>query len=135
MSDALRRRCLFYWIPYPTLDEEIAILHARIPGLAERLARQIVRAVQLLRTLPLQKAPGVAETLDWARALIALHRDHLDAAALEQTLGCVLKVREDHVVIQAHRDRLQPVLEEALAPGGHSLETDFGLGSVSAPRR
>jgi MoxR-like ATPase len=135
LSDALRRRCLFFWIPYPTLDEEIAILHARIPELATRLADQIARAIQALRGLPLQKAPGVAETLDWARALIALHRDHLDWAALEQTLGCVLKVREDQAVLDAHRERLRPVLDATLQPGGHGLDTDFGLGSVSMPRR
>ncbi len=135
LSDALRRRCLFFWIPYPSLDQEIAILHARIPELASRLARQIAQSVQVLRTLPLQKAPGVAETLDWAHALIQLHRDHLDWKALEQTLGCVLKVREDQTVLESHRDRLQPVLEETLKPGGHSLDTDFGLGSVSTPRR
>jgi MoxR-like ATPase len=135
LSDALRRRCLFFWIPYPTLDEEITILHARIPGLATRLADQIAHAVQVLRSLPLQKAPGVAETLDWAHALIALHREHLDFASLEQTLGCVLKVREDQSVLESHRDRLQPVLEATLKPGGHSLDTDFGLGSVSMPGR
>ena len=86
------------------------------------------------RNLPLQKTPGVAETLDWARALIALHRDHLDWQALEQTLGCVLKVREDQSVLDAARDRLRPIVEDTLKPGGHSLETDFGLGSVSTPR-
>jgi MoxR-like ATPase len=135
LSDALRRRCLFFWIPYPTLDEEIAILHARIPELSERLAGQIARSMQVFRGLPLQKAPGVAESLDWARALINLHRDHLDGAALEQTLGCVLKVRDDHQVLESHREALQPVLQgpTELKPGGHSLETDFGLGSVSTP--
>jgi hypothetical protein len=77
----------------------------------------------------------VAESLDWARALINLHRDHLDEAALEQTLGCVLKVRDDHQVLESHREALQPVLQgpTELKPGGHSLETDFGLGSVSTP--
>jgi MoxR-like ATPase len=135
LSDALRRRCLFFWIPYPTLEGEIAILHARIPGLDARLASQIARAVQVLRTLPLQKAPGVAETLDWAHALMQLHRDHLDWSAIEQTLGCVLKVREDQTVLESHRDSLQPILEETLKAGGHSLDTDFGLGSVSTPRR
>jgi MoxR-like ATPase len=134
LSDALRRRCLFFWIPYPTLDEEIAILHARIPGLPARLASQIARAVQALRTLPLQKAPGVAESLDWAHALVQLHRAHLDWKVLEQTLGCVLKVREDQSVLESNRDALQPVLEEILKPGGHSLDTDFGLGSVSGRR-
>jgi MoxR-like ATPase len=137
LSDALRRRCLFFWIPYPSLEEEIAILHARIPGLSDRLAGQIGRAMQVLRKLPLQKAPGVAESLDWARALIDLHRKHLDARALEQTLGCVLKVHEDHLVLDSHRDALAPVLDDSAGPkpGGHGLETDFGLGSVSTPRR
>jgi MoxR-like ATPase len=135
LSDALRRRCLFFWLPYPTLTEEIAILHARIPGLADRLATEIARAMQVFRNLSLQKAPGVAESLDWARALISLHRDHLDAAAVEQTLGCVLKVHEDQRVLDAHRETLDPILNGApgaLAPGGHSLETDFGLGTVDS---
>jgi MoxR-like ATPase len=137
LSDALRRRCLFFWIPYPTLTEEIAILHARIPGLSARLGDQIARSMQLLRELPLQKAPGVAETLDWAHALISLHRDHLDWRSLELTLGCVLKVHEDHTVLQSHRDAIAPVLDDAetLKPGGHSLDTDFGLGTVSTSRR
>jgi MoxR-like ATPase len=136
LSDALRRRCLFFWLPYPTLDEEIAILHARIPDLSRQLADQIARAMQVLRGMPLQKAPGVAESLDWALALLSLHRDHLDAQALEATLGCVLKVREDHGVLQAHRDRLVPILAgeaSAPSPGGHSLDTDFGYGSISRP--
>jgi MoxR-like ATPase len=137
LSDALRRRCLFFWLPYPTLEEEVAILHARLPGLSARLASQIADVMRVLRGLDLQKAPGVAESLDWAMALMSLHRDHLDAAALEQTLGCVLKVHDDHRALDAHRDALAPVLGGAppLAPGGHSLDTDFGFGSVSRPRR
>jgi MoxR-like ATPase len=138
LSDALRRRCLFIWLPYPSLAEEIAILHARIPSLAERLAEQIARAMQVLRAMPLQKAPGVAESLDWARALLSLHRDHLDKDTVEQTLGCVLKVREDHAVLDSHRDALIPVLSgttQPLEPGGRSLSTDFGVGSVSTPDR
>ena len=138
LSDALRRRGLFLWIPYPTLEQEIEILHARTPGLSKRLADQIARVMQILRTLPLQKAPGVAESLDWARALISLHRDHLDAPALEQTLGCVLKVHEDRRVLDDHRSKIAPVIDgpaRELEPGGHSLETDFGFGSVSTPRR
>jgi MoxR-like ATPase len=136
LSDALRRRCLFYWLPYPTLDEEIAILHARIPELSVRLAAQIAEVMSRLRGLHLQKAPGVAESLDWALALMSLHRDHLDARTLEQTVGCVLKVREDHAVLESHRETLAPLLGEdvPLAAGGHSLETDFGVGTVSRPR-
>jgi MoxR-like ATPase len=137
LSDALRRRCLFLWLPYPSLEQEVRILHARVPGLSERLARQIAAVMQLLRGLPLHKGPGVAESLDWALALISLHRDHLDARALEQTLGCVLKVHEDHAVAQAHRAALEPLLESAPAAppsGGRSLDSDFGFGSVSTPR-
>ena len=134
LSDALRRRCLFFWLPYPTLAEEIAILHARIPGLSDRLAAEIARAMQVFRSLPLQKAPGVAESLDWTRALMSLHRDHLDPAAVEQTLGCVLKVREDQRALEANREALDSILKApgTLAPGGHSLETDFGLGTVDS---
>jgi MoxR-like ATPase len=137
LSDALRRRCLFFWLPYPTLEEEIAILRARIPGLADRLTDQIARAMQVFRSLPLQKAPGVAESLDWALALMNLHRDHLDAAAVAETLGCVLKVREDQSVLESNRERLEPILtggQTSLEPGGRSLTTDFGIGSVSTPR-
>jgi len=138
LSDALRRRCLFFWLPYPSLPEEIAILHARLPAVSHALADQIARAMQVLRALPMQKAPGVAEALDWARALMSLHRDHLDMAALEQTLGCVLKTHEDHDVLTAHIDALDPVLTDGarpLPPGGHGLTTDFGFGSVSTPDR
>jgi MoxR-like ATPase len=137
LSDALRRRCLFLWLPYPSLAQEIDILHARVPGLSERLAKQIAAFMQVLRGLPLQKAPGVAESLDWAMALMSLHRDHLDAAVVEQTLGCVLKVHEDHGVMRAHREAIDPVLGEApavLESGGYGQATDFGFGSVSTPR-
>src|SRR5436309_4216759 len=138
LSDALRRRCLFLWLPYPTLEQEIAILHARLAGLSERLARQIAALMQTLRGLSLQKAPGIAESLDWAMALLHLHRDHLDRHALEQTLGCVLKVYEDHAVVHGHAAELAEALGEtstSLQPGGHSLQTDFGFGSVSTSGR
>jgi hypothetical protein len=97
--------------------------------------------MQVLRGLPLQKAPGVAESLDWALALMSLHRDHLDAGTLEQTLGCVLKVHEDRGVMHAQREKLDPILgrgpgsPDNLDAGGYSLDTDFGFGSVSTPRR
>ena len=138
LSDALRRRCLFLWLPYPSLDEEIAILHARVPGLSARLAGQIARAMEVFRRLPLQKAPGVAESLDWARALLALHREHLDGQSVERTLGCVLKVHEDHAVLESHRTDLDLVFAEAPTvseAGGYRLKTDFGSGSVSTPRK
>ena len=134
LSDALRRRCLFLWLPYPTLEQEIDILHARVPGLSERLARQIAQIMQVLRSLSLQKTPGVAESLDWAMALMSLHRDHLDARTVEETLGCVLKVHEDRAIVAEHHERIEPVLKGAPAPIESSVVTDFGLGSVSTPR-
>jgi MoxR-like ATPase len=136
LSDALRRRCLYLWIDYPTLEREIEILHARVPGLSDRLARQIAQVVQAFRAWPLQKAPGVAESLDWAMALIALHGDYLDRVTLERTLGCVLKVHADREVLEARGEELMPLLQEATqpAPGGYGLATDFGFGSVSKPR-
>jgi MoxR-like ATPase len=137
LSDALRRRSLFLWLPYPTLEQEIEILHARLPALADQLARQIAQVMQALRALPLQKAPGVAESLDWAMALISLHRDHLDRHVMQQTLGCVLKVHEDHAVLADHATALAPILGDATADaqsGGYGLATDFGFGSVSKPR-
>ena len=137
LSDALRRRCLYLWLPYPSLDQEIAILSARVPGLSERLADRIAHLMQVLRGLPLQKAPGVAESLDWAMALMSLHREHLDARTLEQTLGCVLKVHEDRAIVVEHRAALDPYLAGTTAPpeaGGYGLATDFGIGTV-LPRR
>jgi len=95
LSDALRRRCLYLWLPYPSLDQEIDILRARVPGLAERLAHQIARLMQVLRGLPLQKAPGVAESLDWAAALLALHAEHLDRDIVRETLGTIFKYNDD----------------------------------------
>jgi MoxR-like ATPase len=137
LSEALRRRCLFQWLPYPSLAQEVEILHTHVPGLSERLAQQIARLMQVIRGLPLQKAPGVAESLDWAMALMSLHREHLDPAILAQTMGCVLKVHEDHAVLRDHNRDLAPILGDVTADletGGYSLGTDFGFGSVSAPR-
>jgi MoxR-like ATPase len=134
LSDALRRRCLFLWLDYPTLEQEIGILQARVPGLPQRLAMQIASLMQAIRALPLRKAPGVAESLDWAMALMSLHRDHLDEPSVARTIGCVLKIREDLAVLNAHADVLVSTLGDAPAgpaPGGYGLATDFGFGSVS----
>jgi MoxR-like ATPase len=135
LSDALRRRCLFLWLPYPLLEQEIDILHARVPGLSDRLARQIARLMQVLRSASLRKAPGVAESLDWATALVSLHRDHLDAQTIEQTLGCVVKVHEDREVVAAHRAAIESVLTGAGAAVESGAVTDFGRGTVSTPGR
>ena len=95
LSDALRRRCLYLWIDYPDFEKEVRILRTRLPGIELRLAEQIARVMQGLRQMRLAKAPGVAESLDWAAALAALHAEHLDSALLRETLGCVVKEVED----------------------------------------
>lgn len=121
LSDALRRRCLYLWIGYPSREREVEILRARLSGIDRRLAEQIAAYMEYLRALPFQKVPGVAETLDWASALVRLNRDALDDATIEQTLGCLLKVREDWELLRSQRRSI------ASAP-----EPDYGLGSVRA---
>lgn len=95
IHDALKRRCLFYWIDYPSLEKELQIVRARVPGVSERLSQEIVTFVQELRRIDLFKLPGVAETLDWAAALMALNAHGLDAALVEDTLGAILKYQDD----------------------------------------
>jgi MoxR-like ATPase len=95
LGDALRRRCLYLWIDYPSLEKELAIVRRKVPGINGDLAEQIATFMQLIRRTKLEKTPGIAETLDWSAALIALHRDHLDADAVEQTIGVLFKHRED----------------------------------------
>jgi len=95
LSDALRRRCLFLWIDYPSFDKELRIVRSKVDGLNDELAAQITGLLQTLRKLPLTKVPGVAETLDWARALATLHASHLDAETVRETLGCILKEEAD----------------------------------------
>src|SRR6266704_3525675 len=95
LSDALRRRCLYLWIDYPSPDKEVRIVERKVPGVNGRAAREIARFMESLRAVRLSKVPGVAETLDWAQALTALHADHLDETLVTETLGCVLKDAED----------------------------------------
>jgi MoxR-like ATPase len=95
VHDALKRRCLYQWLEYPSFDKELAIVHARVPAATARLAAQVTALAQELRTLDLYKVPGVSETIDWAQALVALGREHVDAAAIEETVGVVLKAHED----------------------------------------
>ena len=101
VHDALKRRCLYHWIDYPTAQRELAILHARLPQVPESLAGEVVAFVQRLRTADLTKAPGIAETLDWAAALLALGTRHLDPARVEETLGVLLKYQEDVAMMRA----------------------------------
>ena len=111
LSDALRRRCLYLWVEYPTPQAELEIVRARLPGVEARLAGQVVNAVAYLRGLPLSKTPGIAETLDWIEALLALHHTQLTPQVVEDTLLCVLKLREDQAVVRA---RLQALMTAAL---------------------
>jgi MoxR-like ATPase len=95
VHDALKRRCLFYWVDYPTLDKELQIVRARVPAATERLSRQVVQVVQELRRMELYKVPGVAETLDWVTALVALDQTELAPLVVEDTLGAILKYQDD----------------------------------------
>ena len=95
LSEALRRRCLYLWIDYPTLEKELAIVRAKVPGAGDRLAAELTGFIQAVRRQRLMKRPGVAETLDWAHALVALHADALDDATVTETLGCFLKDETD----------------------------------------
>jgi MoxR-like ATPase len=102
LHDALKRRCLYHWIGHPSLEREIAIVRARVPGVPERLAAQAAAFVERLRELDVEKLPGVAETIDWATALAALGQQELEAELVDATLGAVLKHHED---LQRVRDR------------------------------
>jgi MoxR-like ATPase len=95
LSDALRRRCLYLWIDFPGFEKEVRIVTRKVPGVNERLAREISRFMETVRTIRLAKVPGVAETLDWAQALTSLHADHLDEELVAETLGCVVKDADD----------------------------------------
>ena len=95
IHDALKRRCIYHWIDYPDLAREVEILRAKVPQVDEVLAKELAAAMQHLRSLDLFKPPGVAETIDWAHALMVLGADRLDPAIADATLGVVLKYRED----------------------------------------
>jgi len=111
IGDALRRRCLYLYIEHPSLEKEVRILRARVPEAGAALSAEIGRFMQALRRRRLSKAPGVAETIDWAQALLHLHRDHLDRETVEETLGCILK--DQHDLRDLCGAALDPVLAEA----------------------
>ena len=132
LSDALRRRCLYLCIDYPTFEREVEILHARLPGINARLAEQIARFMEWLREQPFQKVPGTAESLDWALALARLHRDELDAKTLEATMGCILKLQEDWELLRSLHSRYTHLLAPDPASPPPPPEADYGLGTVQA---
>jgi MoxR-like ATPase len=114
LSEALRRRCLYLWVDYPPLAKELRIVRARVPGVDERLAGQLAGFMQAIRRRALVKTPGVAESVDWARALVALGVDSLDSETVRETLGCFLKDEAD----------LRVVSDEVVARGVEALVTE-----------
>src|SRR5919204_1122014 len=108
IHDALKRRCLFHWINYPTFEKEYAIVRTKVPGIAAHLASQVCQFAGAMRQQDFYKRPGVAETLDWARALLYLGRERLEIPTIEETLGCVLKYKED--LDKASEDLLETIL-------------------------
>ena len=101
LHDAVKRRCLYQWIDYPSPSREVEIVCRRVKGASQTLAVQVVDAVARMRESDVQKPPGIAEAIDWLAALSALGLERLDAAAIERTLGSVLKYREDQEVVRA----------------------------------
>jgi MoxR-like ATPase len=95
VHDALKRRCLYHWIEYPSFEKEYRIIMTKLPGIEGRFAEQIARFMQRIRTANFLKKPGISETLDWAQALMTMHRQHLDEGVVIETLGCILKYQED----------------------------------------
>ncbi|MCI0555295.1 MAG: MoxR family ATPase [Anaerolineae bacterium] len=106
VHDALKRRCLYYWIDYPSFEKELEIVQARLPDAPAKLARQITGFIQALREMDLYKLPGVAETLDWTTALVALDQKALDPVIVDETLGAVLKYQDDVDKIKGEQARL-----------------------------
>lgn len=106
VHDALKRRCLYYWIDYPSFDKELEIVHARLPDAPQKLAKQVTGFIQQLREMDLYKLPGVAETLDWTTALVALDQQALDPIIVDETLGAVLKYQDDVEKIKGEQTRM-----------------------------
>jgi MoxR-like ATPase len=100
VHDALKRRCLYHWVDFPSVERELQIVRLKAPGASERLARQVVEFIHRMRTLDLFKNPGVAETIDWTNALVALNAMQLDPATVSNTLGVLLKHQDDIVRMQ-----------------------------------
>ena len=106
LTDGLKRRCLHLFIDFPTVEEELAIIRLKVPEASERLARQVVTAVQRIRAMELRKAPSISESLDWARALVILNADRLDAALVEATLTLLVKHERDLARVKAGLDKV-----------------------------
>jgi MoxR-like ATPase len=107
LSDALRRRCLYHWIDYPSLEKELEIVRARVPAIGDRLSFQVTRVMHATRGMGLSKIPGVAETLDWARALMTLKASELDSEIVAETAGCFLKDEADIATFKSEFESTQ----------------------------
>lgn len=119
IHDALRRRCLYHWVDFPDAARELEILTLKLPGIPEVLARQIVAFIQSLRRLDLYKLPGVAETIEWSRALLELNALVLDPATLQSTLGVLLKYQDDIARVQGSEAARLLEQVRSLATAGH----------------
>src|SRR5579864_5226212 len=115
LSDALRRRCLYFWIDYPSFEKEVRVVKAKVPGINDALADQVCVFMQGVRSIRLIKTPGVAETLDWGLALVSLHRDHLDRDGVRETMAAFLKDNRD---VQKMAGKRLDVLLSAVAANG-----------------
>ena len=113
VHDALKRRCLYHWVGYPSAERELAILRAKVPGIGRKLSEQVVAFVQALRKEDLFKSPGVAETLDWAGALTELNAVALDPATVSDTLGVLLKYQDD--IARLDQSKVKQLLDDAKA--------------------
>lgn len=119
IHDALKRRCFYYWVDYPTAERELEILRVKAPGISGALSAEVVGFVQQLRQIDLFKLPGVAETIDWAEALVHLDRTDLDAGAVDDTLGILLKYQDDIARIQgSEANRILSEVKSELAASG-----------------
>lgn len=120
LSEALKRRCLYLFIDYPSLEQELAVIRLKVPELSPKLARQAVELVQKLRSMELRKSPSISETLDWAKALVMLNANSLDKATLDSTLSVLLK----------HESDLQQVRREVVNPPTRDRHSDNSLGTA-----
>jgi MoxR-like ATPase len=124
LSDALKRRCLYLWIDYPDFDKEVRIIEAKVPGINHQLAEQVAGFMQVVRRLRLSKTPGMAESIDWAMSLMALHADHLEPEAVTETLGAILKDRDD--VNRLAGERADSIVDELSGMSADQLRQSSG---------
>ncbi len=106
LSDALKRRCLYFWVPYPSMEKELKIIHKHLPEIETQLAREMVGIIHRIRALKLDKSPGIAETIDWAKGILALGITKLDKEGFEQSLSCILKSTNDVELVKGQIDRV-----------------------------